>query len=787
MSNNKTNYMKKIGLLLCLFSFVSFSQTVNKEKIAQALDNYYQFDRENIHLHLNRTTFLSTETIWFKGYIFDKKTSTPNLGTTNVYVSLYNSERKEISNDLFFATNGTVEGQIELDNKLDSGIYYLHVYTNFMNNFDEDESSIHEIEIINPKHIGSKKNNLNTNLSLQVNYEGGKLLTDCDNNVVLTVKDCQNKGVAIDDIKVFDEKQKLVLTFSTNKNGHGKFILPKTKNEFYTIVSQNPTFPFSEKLQKPVSEGFNLILDNYTNPEVYMVEIRTNPETSKKYDNEELFLLIQKDRATRFITFKIQKNVALKFTLDKKNFFEGINTLRLIDKNLNQISERILYKKENNTPIIDILNFTTEKDSIKIKAKVTNKDINFSISALPQSPTKHLNNSIFKTLGFDNYLKYKIDGNLLDKSKTTPAEFDLFLISNVSKYDWNSILTKTPKNTFEFESGIDLTVKMDKSNLNKNTNKLSIFTTNGIKEIATANSESEFIFKNILALDSLAIHYKFLEKPDLANKIKVSHSLKKNKSKFNNLNTTDFSKCLISYSNSESTYSYDYTTSKTTELNDVEVVQSVKPKLQYNNFPSTSSAKGYKITETVSDTYKDVLSFIASHEYDVVIDGTYIEIKTRNKRSFLGHMFPIVMLNNSRITNNSELLNLKLIDVDEIYINNRGAGFGTEGMNGVISIFTKKSPTFNPLPESKKTNFFFITNGFKNVIPFNSSQELTSQSESVFKEYGTLDFTRIVESNSDGTFEYVIPLHNQNEIILNIQGTDSKGQLYYQNIELKIK
>ena len=779
--------MKKLLILIGFIHFLSFSQTVNKEKIAQSLNNYYQFERENIHLHLNKTTYLSNEIIWFKGYILDKKTNALNIGTTNVYVALYNSEGKEFLNQLFFATNGTVEGQIELNTTLESGIYYLHVYTNYMNNFEEDESSLHEIEIINPKHIGSPKKIGNNKTTVQIHYEGGKLLYDCDNPIVITIKDCQNKGIELENIKVLDEKQKLITTFSTNKNGYGKFILPKTKNEIYTIVSQNTTYPFSEKLQRPIQEGFNLILDNYTNPEVYMVEIRANAETLKKYDNEELFLLIQKDRATRFITFKIQKNVALKFTLDKKNFFEGVNTLRLIDKNLNQISERILYKKENTNSIIDVVNVSKVKDSVRIKAKVSDKNINFSISALPKQSSQNLNNSIYKTLSFDNYLKYKIDGNLLDNAETTPAEFDLFLIANTSKYDWNSILTKAPDDTkYEFENGIDLTIKFDKSNMTKFTNRLKIFTTNGITEIANLQSESEFNYKNILALDSLAIYYTFPEKPDYSSKIVAFHTLKKNTSKFNKLNTTDFSKCLLSYSDSNSNFIYE-DSAKTTELKDVEVVQNVKEKLRYNNLPTTSSAKAYKITETVSDTYKDVLSFIASHEYDVVIDGTYVQIKTRNKRSFLGNMFPIVMLNNTRVTNNSELLNLKLIDVDEIYVNNRGAGLGTEGMNGVISIFTKRTPTFNPLPEVKKSNFFYITNGFKNVLPFFISSELQSQSHAVLKEYGTLDFTRKVDSNDDGTFEYVIPHYNNEQIYLTLQGVDTSGKLYYQNIAVEIK
>ncbi|MCU4189758.1 hypothetical protein M9Q43_11370 [Flavobacterium sp. HXWNR29] len=780
--------MQKTVFLVCLFHFFSFSQTVNKEKIAQSIDNYYQFERENIHLHLNKTVFLSNETIWFKGYIYDKKTNSLNIGTTNVYVSLYNSKRKELSNNLFFASNGTIDGQINLPKELESGMYYLHVYTNFMNNFEEDESTYQEIEIIVPKQINATKSYDKNNVTVSINYEGGNLITDCDNNVVVKISDCLNKGIKIENIKVLDEKQNVITTFSTNKLGYGKFILPKVKDEIYSIVSNNNFINFSEKLKKPSSDNFNLLLEGIIG-DSYTLEIRANPNTLKKYENEELFLLIQKDRATRFITFKIQKNVISKFTLDKKNFFEGVNILRLIDKNLNQISERIIYKKENSTNAVSIISHTKTNDSIKIIGKLNNLNSQLSISALPFSTSKSIySNSILKTLAFDNYLTNKINPELLN-SKTTSADFDLFLISNTSKYNWQSILNIIPNIKYEFETGIDLTIRLNNSNSSKATKQLKIFSTNGISETTTMNPDSDFVFKNILALDSISIHYNFPKKPDLANKTTILHTLKKNKSKFNKLNTIDLvSNCELSYSDNSNDYDYNNSEIKTTELKNVEVVQNVKQKLLYTNFPSTRSAQAYKITEVVSDTYKDVLSFIASHQYDVIRDsiGNTV-IVTRNKRSFLGNRYPIVLLDNGRIYNINDLVNFRLINVDEIYINNRGAGMGQEGMNGVISIFTKKQPTFNPLPETKNSNFFYITNGFKNVLPFVTSEKLSNQSEAVFKEYGTLDFTRTIQSNTNGIFEYQIPLNNQKKIILNVQGIDDKGQLYNQDIELEIK
>jgi hypothetical protein len=62
--------------------------TPNQEKISNALSDYFLMNRENIHLHLNKSTYLTNEQIWFKGYVIEKKIKSPFYDTTNVYVSL---------------------------------------------------------------------------------------------------------------------------------------------------------------------------------------------------------------------------------------------------------------------------------------------------------------------------------------------------------------------------------------------------------------------------------------------------------------------------------------------------------------------------------------------------------------------------------------------------------------------------------------------------------------------------------------------------------------------------
>ena len=94
--------MKKLFILL--FPLFFFGQTKEDNFISENINSYFTLDRENIHLHLNKTIYVNNETIWFKGYVLDKKTKKLHPNTTNVFITLYDSNKKEISTKLFYCS-----------------------------------------------------------------------------------------------------------------------------------------------------------------------------------------------------------------------------------------------------------------------------------------------------------------------------------------------------------------------------------------------------------------------------------------------------------------------------------------------------------------------------------------------------------------------------------------------------------------------------------------------------------------------------------------------------------
>ncbi|RZK84296.1 MAG: hypothetical protein EOO98_16850, partial [Pedobacter sp.] len=174
--------MKNITLTIMSFLLFlcasSFAQEDKKEKIAKAVTDYFALERENIHVHLDKNVFTIDEAIWFKGYVFHRKKNIPFFSTINVFAALLDEEGKVVDSHLAYSNIGSFTGSFKLSKKLKSGRYYVRFYTNWMNNFTEDESFMYPVTIINGSDskglAGSKPNYSKVNIEFRA--EGGTLL-----------------------------------------------------------------------------------------------------------------------------------------------------------------------------------------------------------------------------------------------------------------------------------------------------------------------------------------------------------------------------------------------------------------------------------------------------------------------------------------------------------------------------------------------------------------------------------------------------------------------------------
>ena len=776
-----------------LFLTINAQEEDSHKTITKSINDYYSLASENIHIHFNKNTYLTNETIWFKGYIIDKKSNGLNYQTTNVYVRILDKDKNEITNKLFLASNGIIIGQFKLNESYDSGTYYIHTYTNFMNNFEEDESSYYPIEIINTKDNFSIQNETSIdNATIDFSIEGGKLLLESDNTIGIHITNCDGRGIKLSNIKVYDSKNTLINQFATNSKGYGKFDILKTKNEIYKIVAEQSGAKIEKNLPFVNSEGIVLSVNNYSDENKIAIKAKTNNFTFEKIKDKIFTLMIQKNDQVNLTDFYFE-STSRDIILDKSVLFEGVNIIRILDENNNSITERLVYNHVKNASKIILEKKNKLNDSLTIKGLLKDKIANFSISILPnETITSFEDNSIISQLTFNNYLLNKLENYSYyfnDYNRKKQFELDLFLLNQTSlKYEWNNILTKKPIIKYPFDVGLNIEGTLNQLIPNKDKFTLTLTSfANGINLKGKIDENNKFLFENIVATDSTSFFISLLNDKSKYETIKLYSKVSNNKNRFLKTLPELKEKCENKIFNALTEYNSDFPyLTNTTILKDVLVSDKVKLKLENTtNFYNRGGSQGYKIDQDKADLYYDVIGFIQSHGFDVKTVGGSVSISNRTINSFKGSLTPAIFLDDAPLGSLDLILNMNLNMVDEIYINKRGFGTGMNSPSGTIRIYTKKQ--FGSINNEKvNSKSLLIKDGFQKEVPF-KNPTYAYYEDNAFKKYGTVHWIPNLYTNENGEFEFKIPTLKQKSFLINIQGIDNEGNFYYENILIEVE
>ncbi|CAN0596187.1 unnamed protein product, partial [Ectocarpus sp. 12 AP-2014] len=150
--------LKFIFLNYCVFLAFSISvlsqSTETHESFLEDYEAYFKSDRKTVHLHLNKSTFITGEHIWFSSYVFNQMKNLPSKEDEYIYVNLIDKKGEVIASKTILFKNGSGKGDFLLNEYLETGNYFIQAYTSNMQNFEEDESTVYPIQI---KNIASGK------------------------------------------------------------------------------------------------------------------------------------------------------------------------------------------------------------------------------------------------------------------------------------------------------------------------------------------------------------------------------------------------------------------------------------------------------------------------------------------------------------------------------------------------------------------------------------------------------------------------------------------------------
>jgi len=771
--------MKLLFSFFCLlFCLNGFSQAQNnQEKIKTLLDNYFLDDREIIHVQFNKNIYLNNEDIAFKGYVFSKNNNIPYFNTSNIQLTIYNEKEEVVQKQLLFTANGMFSGGIQLDKNFKTGKYLFHFYSNWMNNFKEDDSfsQIIEInEIDEPFNLKIKEPNYKT-AKIEFFPEGGAIIDGISNTIGVRFTDCNNQGLELNNILIFDSKSNEISHFNTNKMGIGVLYLTADINEKYTLKAQSNEQIITQDLPTVQRTGIAIGYNNNLPNNKLAISVKTNEIGVEFYQNKKLNLLIQQNgySVLKEINFDNQQKDQVLF-IDKKYMQNGVNSIRLIDENLNEITERLIYNYAAARTVVTLNTKIVANDSISLSGKTDLIKGNLSISILPEKNIGfYTKRSILGTYYLNTHLENpEIDNySYFDpENKNSKRDMDyLMLVQKRSKLLWENIKSNPPILNYKFNKGLTISGKIE-GRINPNANKTVslISLKNNVFEKIKLEKDNTFKLDNYFVQDSTVYVLQLENEKNAAVFSKIVAQVSDNQTKFVLPIRFNKTKCPVEKITPESIVFSNSKLKNTIDLDEV-LIKSKKKEVFTHNKGINISAVAYKIDDSEFGT---ILDFIGRNGFRTGINPATNDAFINSSRDAFASGSPEVFVDGILLFDFNLLFDLDIDTVDEVYIDKSGLGSARLNSSGTIKIFLKRG----------KENSFYISKcstliaigGFSKNITFKNSN-FDTQKE--FNALGTMNWTSKIQLKENENFEIKFPKRDQNIIEVLIEGFSDDGKL----------
>lgn len=815
--------MGKLKLIILLV-FISTSALLFAQDIQSNIIEPLQKDalfREKVFIHLNKTTYLANETIWFTAYVNEDASDRYATFTTNLNINLLNQKGDVIQSKTIFIKNGVGFGNFLIED-LRSGKYFIQASTDFMRNFGKENVYIQEIKIIsstNKEIMEYAQKELK--YDIQVFPESGYLLEDTENTI--GIKALINGKSSVYKGKIIDSKGVEITTFHANRFGMSKCHFFYDSNESY--VAQLTFDKITKKIKIPKAHETGIIFSiDSTDPKYLKLTIKTNKESLPSLRSDHLALLTYRNNyISNALNLSIsdEEQTSQDLFFEKEKFLNGVNVVTLF-RNNQPIGERKFFiEKQTKTGSLLVEKGKITNDSIQYTIKTFDHNYQpiatqLSVSVLSKD-TKVFEEkqNIKSAFLLTPYVKGHIENPSYyfnNKNSKEKENLDLLLLNQgwtaYSFEEFTAVLN--PKKQFAAVHGFTIKGHLKKHlkgydiGILSKKNRLTTFST--INENNQFTFENIFAYKNDTARVALIKKGKGLVKPNNA----TFHDSKKSPIDFNFL-TTKFSTTKIlensittAMTNEKDVVAFDKLP-KVGEIGEV-VLKNVKLKKEESNFEkelniaakrkvlSPGFYRTKKVTEEMEQTYKNVYEYFQSKGYIKTTQSGSNYISLRNTPQTIiaknknpdASLPPTLFIDNVQIyfstvfmpkDNPFEYLNME--NIDEIIVNKTGAGGGVNGMGGIIRIYTKKGD-HEYYQESTK-------NLYESLLLLTGFDKATAYYKPLYNIYSkeTLDWTDIdwypnLETTINGELTIKVPTNEySNNFQLIINGFSENGLLFH--------
>jgi TonB-dependent SusC/RagA subfamily outer membrane receptor len=345
-------------------SIESIQDSINYQLIA--------YPQEKMYLHTDRNFYVPGEKIWFKAYLVDAVTHQAPTKSKYVYVELINSSDSLVERVMIRqGADSLYYGNIFLSEIVPEGFYTLRAYTRYMENMGAEYFFKKNIRIgkLNSGKNDDKKKKKLANKDYDVTFypEGGNLQ---EGKLCIVAFKSLNESGRSEDITgtITDEVGTIVCNVNTYHSGMGNFTIAAEKNKEYFLKCINGK-GVEKKFKLPPARNGCSIKTSRTGSNWFVSLVK-----SSDFTEQSLYLLVYSKGVVLYFAPWNDKKEYLSFS--KKKLPAGVIQILLLDENMNPLSERLIFNKnENETKLA----FSTDKPVYEKREKV-NTDLYISDS-----------------------------------------------------------------------------------------------------------------------------------------------------------------------------------------------------------------------------------------------------------------------------------------------------------------------------------------------------------------------------------------------------------------------
>ena len=327
-------------------AFQVSAQVQTSDPLLPRFEDYVQARlQEKLYGHSDKNLYLAGEICWFKLYYVDASYHKPLDLSKLAYVELLNSKNKPVLQAKIALRDGFGDGSFLLPIDLESGIYKLRSYTNWMKNFSANYFFEKEITIVNPRFF-TGKDSIRQKAAYRIQFfpEGGNLVYGLQSKIAFSATDQFNRGIACEGF-IIDERNDTLVKYKTLKFGNGSFLFTPASGRTYTTITILPDGEkITQKLPNVFNSGYVMRLEEAEHNELKItVQVSGNPDNAST-----IYLFAHTRGVVKILLNTTVQNGMASFPIDKGKLGDGISQFTVFNADHIPVCERWYFKFPEN-------------------------------------------------------------------------------------------------------------------------------------------------------------------------------------------------------------------------------------------------------------------------------------------------------------------------------------------------------------------------------------------------------------------------------------------------------